>query len=322
MSKIDWLWYPYIPRGKLTNLGGDPGQGKSYLSAAIASALSVGDPLPGQDFISRPPLRTLMLTGEDDISDTVVPRLMTMNADLDMISLFAESFIFDDEGLRGVRQLMKEIEPTLLVIDPIVAYLGTKMDVNRANEVRPILNEIAQIGKDFNAGILLIRHLRKQPAGASSGKAIYSGMGSIDFTAAARSEMQVSESGDGIKYLNHVKANAGPKGKSIKYAIVDDIFHWGEQVDFIPSTKKTVTVNRKFKNEQLVHLFLFDLLRDHPDGLPASDVFLQAKSHNISDTRLQHVKGVVVKEKRGMKSWWRLDPTAQRVEPSHDDMIE
>lgn len=42
-KEISWLWYPFIPYGKLTIIQGDPGDGKTTLVLNIAAALSKGE---------------------------------------------------------------------------------------------------------------------------------------------------------------------------------------------------------------------------------------------------------------------------------------
>lgn len=311
MGKIEWLWEPYIPLGRITILEGDPGQGKSYISQAIAATLSRGDPLPGE-FARRDPMVTLLLSAEDDPSDTIKPRLTLLGADQTKIAVYDGMITLDANGLGQIRDFMSETKAGLFVIDPIVAYLGRDLDMNRANEVRPVMRGLADIAKEFSAAGLVVRHLRKGGTSGFKSKALYSGMGSIDFTAAVRSELQVSEDRSGNLYLNHVKANAGPRGRSIKYEIRDDKFEWGEFVDAMPDGKREKTISRKIQGEDQAKAFLFDLLRDKPDGMLSADVFYAAKAASISDTKLNHVKKGLVKSERQGTGWiWKLDPTAR-----------
>lgn len=321
---VVWLWEPYIPRRKITILGGDPGQGKTFITTAISAAISRGEPLPGQGTADAEPANVLMLTGEDDPGDTIKPRLMSLEADQTRIALYDRMMVFDSNGLQKLRWLVEEVSPRLIVIDPIVAYLGAKMDMNRSNEVRPIFQALGEIARDFDAGILVVRHMRKTPAGQKSGKAIYNGMGSIDFTASVRSELQVDEDKHGIRYLNHIKTNNGPLGKSIKYAITDSGFHWGEMIDHMPiSMRVAPTVSLKLKNEYEVKLFLHDLLSQHPDGLPASDVFAAAKAKGYGETKVKmSKKGIVITVKKGDQWMWMLDPAAPPLEIPGESVIE
>lgn len=313
MEKIDWFWYPYIPRGKLTILGGDPGQGKSFITQAIASIVSRGDALPGDADTDGVPKVTLFFSAEDDPGDTMKPRLEHMHADQTKIAVYTGSFIFDSDGLKTFHKIIQAVHPDLIVIDPIVAYLGSKMDMNKSNEVRPIMKALAEAAKLYNAAIVVVRHMRKQAAGAKSGPAIYAGMGSIDFTAAVRSELQVTEAANGQKYMNHIKANAGPKGKSIRYSISDGHFEWGEQVDLAPfEMGGDKRISRRLLHDESVRSFLFDVLRDHEDGLPSADILIMAKAANISEDKLRMVKKDMVKVWKDGTTWrWKLLSDAQ-----------
>ena len=73
-KEVKWLWYPYIPFGKVTLLQGDPGNGKSKLMLSIAALLSKGEPLPFTDEEETEPMTIIYQTTEDDADDTIVPR--------------------------------------------------------------------------------------------------------------------------------------------------------------------------------------------------------------------------------------------------------
>lgn len=311
VEKINWFWYPYVPVGRLTILGGDPGQGKSFITTAIAAAASRGEDLPG-DFTEHEPRNTLMLSAEDDPGDTIKPRLINLNADQRRIFVNTDYIPLDADGIAGIREMVDQTDAKLLTIDPIVAYLGARMDMNRANEVRPIMKSLADIARDKQIAIIVVRHNRKVSAGGKEGKAIYAGQGSIDFTAAVRSELQVGEAKNGRRYLNHIKTNAGPIGKSINYTIDDGIFHWGDMVE-VPAEFASggPTISRKFKNEATIRQWLFDELTQMPDGDLAKNIIAKGQMAGHSQTKLEHVKrGVAVSAKRGQEWYWVLDPRA------------
>ena len=73
-KEISWLWYPFIPYGKLTIIQGDPGDGKTTLVLNIVAALSKGEGLD-EDMKPAEPLRIIYQTAEDGLADTVKPRL-------------------------------------------------------------------------------------------------------------------------------------------------------------------------------------------------------------------------------------------------------
>lgn len=311
ITPVNFFWRPYLAFGKLTMLSGDPGAGKSFITHAIAAAVSNGDPLPGQEGRTLYPMNALLIGMEDKAEDTLAPRLLSLNANMDRVFLYQGFLHFDDAGMKLMKDLMQESKARLFVIDPIVAYLGSKMDMNRSNEVRPIMNNIKSIAEEFDAVGIIVRHLRKASPGAASGHRLSSGMGSMDFTASVRGEWQTSEGKDGTLYLDHIKSNMGPKGKSIIYSIIDDEFHFGGQVE--PFTMAPASrVSRKYASEDRARQFLFDLLKDKPEGAIAGDIYLAAKAAGIGERALRNARATVaIVAKSGKAGWvWKLNPNA------------
>ena len=110
--EVEWVWHPYIPRGNLTLLEGDPGQGKSWIALGIAAALSVGYGLPGQDKTTLPN-RVLVMTAEDGLDDTIRPRLDSMGADVTRIYACESVDPFDKDGLEVLENRATELRPDL-----------------------------------------------------------------------------------------------------------------------------------------------------------------------------------------------------------------
>jgi DNA repair protein RadA/Sms len=322
IERVEWLWYPYIPFRKLTLLGGDPGMGKSFISQAIAAAVSQGEALPGQGNSDRSGRNVLMLAGEDDPGDTLKPRLISLNADLSRIAVSGDDIRLDADGLAIIRAMMAETEASLFIIDPIVAYLGAKLDMNRSNEVRPMLKGLASIAHDFNAAGLIVRHLRKASTNGSKSKALYAGMGSIDFTAAVRSELQVEEAKNGKKYMNHVKTNIGPVGRSIQYGIEDDEFSWGEIAEVKPNFSSAPVISTRFAKEDDASRIIYDMLKDAPDGLPSNDLYAYARARGISERTMKRAKEGLAVTIKTEKGWiWKLIP-GSRTPPVREDLEE
>jgi AAA domain len=225
-ERMTSLWDPYIPCGCITFLEGDPGEGKSYIGAALATAGSRGHGLPG---IGRfEPWRTLICTAEDSLEHVLSWRLEDMNADQACIFGCGEPFLIDSEdGLAILRQWVEEAQPRLVIIDPISAYLSGKRDLHRSNEVREALAPLAALAREFNIALVIVRHLSK----GQKGKAVYAGLGSIDFSAAARSVLLAGGNGEGdetVTGIVHVKSNYGLRGPAIGYSIKDGCFGWTE----------------------------------------------------------------------------------------------
>lgn len=325
---IEWLWEPYIPLGRITMLGGDPGAGKSFITTAISAALTRGDSLPGELDHVRDPMSVLMLNAEDDPADTLQPRLSNLHADLTKVFISSEDIILDADGLTAIDEMVEETGAKLLIIDPVVAFLGPKMDMNRANEVRPIMKGIARIARRRNIAIVVVRHNRKAAAGAP-GKAIYNGNGSIDFTAAVRSELAVTETKNGVKFMNHIKTNSGKMGPSIRYEIeaLDDgtgLFRWGDIVLGNPNVANNPSkpiLAKSYKNEGQVKIWIHDMLKNHPDGLLMKEIISMGQLVGYSQTKLEHAKkGIAVSAKRPDGWYWRLDTSAP-VEHDADGVV-
>lgn len=324
-EKITYLWHPYIPLNRVTLLGGDPGAGKSFITAAIAATLSKGESLPGEDDGIREPMNVLLLSAEDDPGDTLKPRLRNLKANMQKIFIETADIVLDKDGIEAIDQMVEATGAKLLVIDPIVAYLGTKMDMNRANDVRPIMKSLAALAKKREIAILVIRHNRKASPGTPEGKKLYSGFGSIDFTAAVRSELAVEVGRQDRNFFYHIKMNSGPKGRGIKYWIEnlsDDtgLFHWAEFIDL--ALNKSGGISKKFKGEEEIRVWLHDLLKDKPNGELAKNVLAMGKLKGYSQTKLEHVKkGLAISEKMGQEWYWKLDIAAP-VEHDADDVVE
>ena len=130
--KVDWLWYPFIPYGKLTIIQGDPGDGKTTLVLNIAARLSKGEGLDNDMKVTEP-VNIIYQTAEDGLADTVKPRLELAEAVCERIMVIDEtekSLSMIDERLETA---IKQTGARVLILDPIQAYLGGTMDMNRAN---------------------------------------------------------------------------------------------------------------------------------------------------------------------------------------------
>ena len=187
-QKIEWLWYPFIPYGKLTIVQGDPGDGKTTLILNIAAKVSRGEGLEsGMNVLE--PINVIYQTAEDGLADTVKPRLEKAGADCERILVIDES----DKSLSMVderlEQTLLQTKARMLILDPIQAYLGGGMDMNRANEAREMTKKLGILAEKYQCAIVLIGHMNK----AGGNKAAYRGMGSIDFFAVARSVLLVGK---------------------------------------------------------------------------------------------------------------------------------
>ncbi len=144
-QEVKFLWNPYIPIGKLTLLEGDPEVGKSWVTLAFATAISLGHGLPpdfGANYIGY----TLVASAEDGLADTIKPRLTSMGANSENICAL------DDKGFALLEDYIKQAKPILVIIDPLVAYLSSEMDINKANQVRFATARLARLAETYNFG--------------------------------------------------------------------------------------------------------------------------------------------------------------------------
>ncbi len=306
-EEVRWLWRPYIPYGMVTLIEGDPGLGKSWITMAIAAAISAGTSLPGQS--AMPPQKVLILNAEDSLSHTVVPRLISLGADRDNIYAVADFAMLDPEGLVSLESYLREVAATIIFIDPLVAYLGSKMDMHRANEVRTIMAGLYRLAEKTGCAIIAVRHLRK----AAGGKAIYRGIGSIDFSAAVRSVLAVEETKSGATVIFHIKSNLAQKGPSIAYSLAEETedidefgrpimvskFEWGGTYD---GPDRVVNVPKMLDKA-------VDFLKDYLSAghVSAVDVFEAAQVAQISTGTLKRAKKGLVRSFREDDVWyWEL----------------
>ena len=215
-EKTEWLWYPYIPSGKITLLTADPGTGKTFFSLYLAAQVSTGRAFFGEQ-LYRTPGTVVYQTAEDGISDTIKPRLTPMQPDFDNIYVFdesKESLTLSDEK---IEKIMQDLHPKLMIFDPLQAYLGAEVDMHRANEVRPVLSRIAQLAEKHKCAVVFIMHNNK----GMQNTALYRALGSIDIPAVARSMLMLGKDPDienGI-ILCHEKSSLARNGRSIMFEI-------------------------------------------------------------------------------------------------------
>jgi hypothetical protein len=187
-EKVRWLWQGYIPLGAVTIIQGDPGVGKGTLTADIAARVTQGMPMPLDDFPTEPRNVLLLSTAEDDLRATILPRMMAAGADRSRAHAFEDVMEIPGD-LCFVQDMIQEYKSTLVIFDPLNAYLSEKVDGHKDQHVRKALTPLKIIAEQTGAAIVLVHHLNKAPGG----KAMYRGGGSIGITGAARCVLLIEE---------------------------------------------------------------------------------------------------------------------------------
>ena len=228
LTPVDWLWKPYLPFGKLSVLQGNPGEGKTYFAMHLAAACTNGKLLPNMERME--PFNVIYQTAEDGLGDTVKPRLIEAGADLDRVLVIDDSDVQLTLSDERIEKAIVENNARLVIIDPIQAYLGADVDMNRANEVRPIFMRLGQVAQRTGCAILLIGHLNK----AAGMQSLQRGLGSIDIAAAVRSVMFIGKlkHDPTMRILTHEKSSLAPPGASLAFSLGDESgFRWVGEYD-------------------------------------------------------------------------------------------
>jgi hypothetical protein len=325
-KKVGWLWKPYLPRRVATGLGGDGGVGKSTLTTAIAAAVSTGRELPGGWLpMSGEPATVLIMNAEDDLEAVSVPRLMAADADLERVELvrleMAEHLaVLSDQAFADMDRNMTRLAPRLVIVDPIVSFIGAERDMNRANEVRPVIRKLGGLAAKHDCAMLVVGHLNKNES-ASAGNRF---SGTVDFRNAFRSLMlagKVDDEPDRGCGLFHNKSNyaqvAAPLGYS--FEAVDEVARtdWMANTDLTeaevfmgktPRTPKTKTATDIIRA----------VLADMPDKMAPSTYVLnvlEAALPGIAAGTVQKARDAVpvaiVRHPDGTTHWRLLDLAAE-----------
>jgi len=283
---VRWLWYPYIPLGKLTILEGDPGLGKSWLTCALAAAVTCGRKLPGGEPLA--PSNVLMLSAEDGLGDTLRPRLDAVGADVARVFALPEPIMFDAGGLLKLEAAIHEHSPALVIVDPLFAYTSGKVDIHRANECRAISAPLAAIAERCECALVAVRHLSKSRGG---GHALNAGIGSIDFAAAARSVLLAGKDPDDEtkRAVVQTKNNLATLGPALGYKLEDGQFWWTGESDLTAGrilAAATDEEGRSALNEAVE--FLRAALSNGERGM--KEVQADARSASISGASLRRAR--------------------------------
>lgn len=226
---VQWLWYPFIPFGKVTLIQGNPGKGKTWLAMAIAAYCTNGKELPNA--LSIEPFNVLYQTAEDGIADTIKPRLAKCGADMTRVRFINEEekqlSMTDDRIEKAIRQN----NVRLMIMDPIQAYLGANVDMNRANEIRPLFRHLSTIAERTGCAIVLIGHLNK----SSGSQSDYRSLGSIDIAAAVRSILFVEkvekEKEQDIRVVYQQKDSLAKKENPVAFSLGEEGLKWLGEYD-------------------------------------------------------------------------------------------
>jgi AAA domain-containing protein len=325
-TSVSWLWEPYLARGKLSVIDGDPGTGKSFVTIDLAARISSGAALPCGG-PSAEPASVLLLSAEDDARDTICPRLLAANSNPSQVGIFAAPGLEMDrlpqfpQDLDALESAIRISNAALVVIDPLMAFLPSAVYANNDQSIRSALSPLAAVAAASGACILLVRHLRK----SGGANAIYRGSGSIGIMGAVRTGLMIARHPEEpeLRVMTICKTNIGPPGHSLGYRLVrnettgqtaiewagrlditaDDLFGAGVPVRAISRTRERAV--------EWLRGFLSNGKRR------AKEVEEAAVAVGIPLRTLERVKTTAGVEsravrKKGVTEWWWYDAERER----------
>lgn len=207
---------PYLPEGQLTLIQGNPGDGKTAFCCWLAAKVSTGQDINGIPCVQG---NVLLLSVEDDMP-VLKKRFIASGGDASCCFLVsnAAGLTFNSPE---IEEYIQEKNIRLVIFDPLQAFLGAKVDMNRANETRPVLAELKEMAQRNSCAVVIISHINK---GMKDGLAIQRSLGSMDIPGACRSIMHIGrlDSDPDQRLMVHVKSSNAREGKSIQFTIIHD----------------------------------------------------------------------------------------------------
>jgi AAA domain len=303
-EQVTWLWRDRIPRGKVTVLDGDPGTGKSTLTLTIAAKVSTSSPFPDGTRPERADV--ILLSAEDDIGDTIRPRLEAAGADLSRCWVLPDVHPPpDDKGkprpprppelpadLDTLEGMVKDKQAALVVIDPLMAFLSGQVNAHVDQDVRRVLASLGYMAARTGAAVVIVRHMNK-----GAGSALYRGSGSIGIVGAARAGLLVAPDpdDDSRRVLAMTKSNLAKMPDALAYRLINDEEYGVARVVWDGSSRHTANdlVRARVDEDEAPALadamrVLKEILADGP--LAAGNVKRQAATAGVAERTLHRAR--------------------------------
>lgn len=314
-EQLDWLWYPYICRGTLGLLDGDPGCGKSQFTVWLAAMLSRGKKLPNGEKLK--PINTFLLNMEDLQGAVIKKRLKANSADMARVFIQDRPFQLSTELTSFLDRAIAKRKAQLVILDPIQAFIKPGMDASNNVDVRNFMSRLADIAERRKCAIICVRHFGK----AAHDKAMKKGIGATDFVGIARNQFGLAKRNDGERgfIVFHMKTNF-EKGKSMLFKMSKADGRRGQQPQIDFDDFSSLQEDEYFSEEigkrgpaqnerELAKELLMQSLKRGPKF--AEQLKSKAESRAISTSTLDRArKDLQIKSFKDGKKWkWKL-PTS------------
>lgn len=323
-----WLWKGRIARGKVSMLAGNPGLGKSQITASLAAITSNGSTWP-VDGTQCECGNVIFLSAEDDPEDTIRPRLEAAGADLSRVFILdavVDGYRADGGTIERAFNLKTDLTrlgvmldeiggASLIVIDPITAYLGGA-DSHKNAEIRALLSPLSDLASKHGTAVVCISHLNK----SSGGEALMRVTGSLAFVAAARAAFVVTKDpkNDARRLFLPLKNNIGNDQSGLAFTvqpveiesssglIQTSCVIWENSPIMITADEVMAQQNGHEERDALedAKKFLRGLLAD--GSIPSKQIRADAEGAGYSWRTIQRAQQALCIEaiKEGMKGGW------------------
>ena len=310
---VQWLWPGRLPVGKIVVLDGDPGTGKSTLALDLAAHLSTGVDWP--DGTPCPIGDTVLLSAEDGLADTVVPRLIAAGANMDRVHALTQ--IGDRAPHLGdvdaLREVIRRYQARLLVVDVLMAHLPA--DASRDQAVRRVLHPLGEMAQEEGCCLLLLRHLTK----TGGANLLYRGSGSIGVIGASRAAFMVGRDPDdqNLLVLAGTKSNLAPTPDALAYRLISHpsgvaVVQWAGRVDRL-AADLVYQQREEFDEQDQLGAQLLNLLLEHGGRAPAAEASTRLRTAGYSQSSIDRARkrlGIETKKEADRWVWYLSEPDA------------
>jgi hypothetical protein len=315
---IEWLWSGYVPRAMVSILGGFPGVGKSTVGYDLAARTS------------REGRLVVIATAEDHLAAVVRPRLEAAGADLDLVRIVLGDITLP-ENAAMVTLMVRELDAAMVMLDPLVAFIGDDVNTHRDHQVRRVLAPLSELAEVTGAAVVVIVHTNK----GRETEPLMRISGSIGFTGAARTVLLAADDpkDDARRILAVVKSNLAEFPPPLAYRIVGVEMDGGIRTSRIEWLGEAGEVDVREllagqdAGERSDRETAMEFLRESGvkgEAQPAADLMKAAAAMNIGEKTLQRARRSLAIpawcEFVGGPWWWgprRLDTPSGHPYPSH-----
>ena len=300
---VEWLWYPYIPLGKLTVIQGDPGDGKSTFVLNVIAQLTSGQPMP-DGFNPTCSRVAVYQCAEDGMADTIKPRLEQAGARCDQVAYIVDDNIALTLEDGRIETVIQKTGASVFIIDPIQAFIPPDSDMLSATKMRSILRKLAATAEKYSCAVILIGHMNK----GNGANPLYRGLGSIDIAAIARSVLMISRDqvNPALRYMYPIKSSLASEGPAIAFSFkAGGGLEWHGQYEINTSELIERSTVKKSKSEK-ARAKMLQLLS--ANDMSAKEVYSVLSQIGIGSRTVEKVKKELqIETYRAGDCWyWRL----------------